>query len=529
VNLDLLGFLLVIVIAFALTARCTIFSGAQARRMKWRARMRMRPGPGFATIAELYVRWGRWSAWHHGRWARPSMRWRRRAITPATEYAVRLGRGPLFRTCWARKEDQTIVIAPPRIRKSQLLADRIINHPGPALVTESRPDIYTATAGFRHRRGPVEMFNPELVAGLPSTFRWAITDGCDNPGEAYRRASDLVGAVADTGEMRWWVEKSASALAAAMHCAGLLGDDMAAVWAWSNHSYDGLISHAASLPGVSDELISALTELERPGKTADSIRITMSKALQWLGIPEIRAIVTGRAAVPYDVGAFTDSCGTIYMLAPGGDNSPEAPLFRCFGGYVHRQAKMHAQTMPARKLDPGLLFAIDELHLMPVDLPHWMADSAGSNVEVVAVIHSTGQLEDKYGKAGERTVWSTAGTKIFLPGITDTDTLKAVSMLGGTMPHGEARENPCIPVEFLTRLPDLRALVFRMNLTPTVVKFRPVFSRIGVRLHGLPPPPVLHADPATIEIPATLNGHRPTPPTWPTAPLPATDDDESAA
>ena len=95
-----------------------------------------------------------------------------------------------------------------------MLGDRVIDHPGAVLVTESRPDIYTATAGYRARLGPIEVFNPENVSGIPSTFTWGMTIGCEDPAEAIRRAANLVGAVANTGEMAWWVEKSAAALAA---------------------------------------------------------------------------------------------------------------------------------------------------------------------------------------------------------------------------------------------------------------------------------------------------------------------------
>ena len=174
-----------------------------------------------------------------------------------------------------------------------MLGDRVIDHPGAALVTESRPDIYTATAGYRARLGPIEVFNPENVSGIPSTFRWGMTIGCEDPAEAIRRAADLVGAVANTGEMAWWVEKSAAALAAGMHAAALLGGDMGDVWAWSNGYGTGTVEDARAHPAASLELFGALAELDRPGKTADSIRLTMSKALTWLAIPDIRAMVTG--------------------------------------------------------------------------------------------------------------------------------------------------------------------------------------------------------------------------------------------
>jgi hypothetical protein len=479
--------LLALALVVAISARLTGFSSHRVRRMRWRIMVRLRPGPGFATLAELAVRWSRTAALRHGRRARPSMRLHHRITSRTTAYAIRLGRAQYGHRIYARAEDQTIILSLPRSGKSGLLGDRVIDHPGAALVTESRPDIYAATAGYRVRLGPLEVFNPENVSGIPSTFTWGMTIGCEDPAEAIRRATDLVGAVANTGEMAWWIEKSAAALAAGMHAAALLGGDMGDVWAWSNGYGAGTVDDARDHPAASLQLFGSLAELDRPGKTADSIRLTMSKALTWLAIPDIRAMVTGPTAAPFDVGAFTDARGTIYMLAPGGDGAPCAPLFRCFASYVHRAARHHGLAQPHRKLDPGLLFALDELHLCPVDLPAWLADSAGKGIQIAAVVHSTGQLRDKYDEHGASTVWSTAGTKIFLPGIHDTTTLEDVSKLCGTLGHGDNAER-VMPPELLARLPDWHALIISANRAPVVIRFRPSWRRLEARFGRAPKP-----------------------------------------
>jgi type IV secretion system protein VirD4 len=500
--LILIGLALVITLA----AKVTLFSGHRVRRMRWRIMFWLRPGPGFASFAELGVRWSCLAALWHGRRARPSMRIHHRLASRTTAYAIRLGRAQYGKRVFARAEDQTIILSLPRSGKSGMLGDRVIEHPGAALVTESRPDIYTATAGYRARLGPVEVFNPENVSGIPSTFRWGMTIGCQDPAEAIRRATDLVGAVAD-GEMAWWVEKSAMALAAGMHAAALIGGDMGDVWAWTSGYGTAALDDARQHPAASMELFGALAELDRPVKTADSIRLTMSKALTWLAIPEIRAMVTGPAAAAFDVGQFTDNRGTIYMLAPGGDGAPCAPLFRCFASYVHRASRHHGLAQPHRKLDPALLFALDELHLCPVDLPAWLADSAGKGIQVAAVVHSVGQLRDKYGEHGADTVWSTAGTKIFLPGIHDPDTLDDISRLCGEAGTGDSKQR-VMPPELLTRLPDWRALVLSVNRSPVVIKFRPSWRRLAVRAGRAPAQPSFTATATITDITHRLTALR---------------------
>jgi hypothetical protein len=205
-----------------------------------------------------------------------------------------------------------------------------------------------------------------------------------------------------------------------------------------------------------------------------------------MAVPPIREMVTGPAARPFNVARFTAGNGTIYMMADG-ENSPAAPLFRCFTDYVHRSAGLYGLSMPHRKLDPGLLVAIDELHACPVDLPSWLADSAGKGIQVVAVVHSTGQLRTKYGEHGADTVWSTAGTKLFLPGIHDAKTLEDLSKLCGTVRIGDQDER-VMPPEMLRMLPDWCALVIRSNMFPVVVRFRPAWRRLDARLGRRPLP-----------------------------------------
>ena len=513
---------LAVVAVMSVTARRTVFSRQQWRRMKWKTILRLRPNDGFASLPEVWFRWGRAGALHFGRRARPGLGFWRRLSSRTVRYAHRLGRAQYYRRVYASLEHQVLRLAPPRKGKTGHISDRVMDHQGACLVHETRPDTYFATAGHRNLLGPIETFNPDNLGGIPSTFKWAMTAGCADPAEAFYRAADLVGAVADHGEMQWWSEKARGVLAAAVHAAGLptetdalaakaigagmqaavlAGADMGAVWEWA-FGDDSLIRAVHGHPGASKPLFGALSELNRQGKTADSIRITMSKSLEWLAIDSLRAMVTGPGTRPFNVPAWLDGRGTIYMISPGDEESPSAPLFRCFTGYVHRQAKRHALLQPGRRLDPGALFALDELHKCPINLPSWLADSAGFGIQIDTVVHSTGQLLDKYGPAGLNTVWNTTGIKIFYGGIHDGDTLKKVSLLGGTMPGGEASGNPCIPVEYLTRLPRWRALIINDDLCPVVIKFRPVWRRTRHRLGLYTRPPQLHA-----AVPAAANGH----------------------
>ena len=104
----------VLVLLAALFLRFTAFSGDRIRAIRWRIRLRLHPGPGFASVGELWFRWSRHAAISHGRRARPGLRFRHRLRSRTTDYAVRLGRGQWFRRAYARMEDQVLVMAAQR-------------------------------------------------------------------------------------------------------------------------------------------------------------------------------------------------------------------------------------------------------------------------------------------------------------------------------------------------------------------------------------------------------------------------------
>ena len=83
---------------------------------------------------------------------------------------------------------------------------------------------------------------------------------------------------------------------------------------------------------------------------------------------------------------------------------------------------------------------------------------------------------------------------MLLGSISDPDTLERASKLCGTGREGDGKE-PVVPPELLRQLPDWRALVIRMNLSPVVVKVRPAWRRLAYRLgrHPLPVPAYLPA------------------------------------
>jgi hypothetical protein len=508
-----------VLLAAALFYHCVLSRRAaarnRARALRWRVKLRLRPGPGYASLAELMFRWSRAAAFFHGSRARPGLPFWARLTCRTTRYAVRLGRAQYGRRVFARMEDQVLVLAPQRTGKSGLIADRILDHPGAVLATSTRADLYGTTAAWRARLGQVHVFNPQRVGNVASTLRWDMLGPCRDLVMARRMATWLTGGTADSGHgnIEWFEQKGEVALAGLLFAAAVTGRTISDVFRWVQ-----LDGHQAAVRALSDygtpEMLAVVRRMLADNRTSGSVRDTIELSLAWAAIPELAEAVTPELGdVVFDVDDFARRCGTLYMIASGDENSPLTPLFRALASYVHYQAGMTGTRTRAGRLDPPLLMALDEVAVIcPVDLPAMLADSAGKGIMIMPVVHSVNQLEDRWGKAGGGTIWDTCGTKLLLPGISHAGTLEDVSQLCGTItteadPRG--RDVRVVPPELLRTLPDWRALVVRMNLSPVVVKFRPVWKRPGRRapLRWLVGQPVL-------------------PPTWSarTVPLPVLDD-----
>ena len=134
--------------------------------MRLRARLRLHPGPGHATVFELWLRWGRLAAARRARRSCPSLLRRERLLRPS-QTSVLVARAHYGHALRVPVEEHVLYIAPPRAGKTGALAEIIARHPGPAVVTSTRGDLYELTAAVRACRGPVYVFNPQRLAAAP--------------------------------------------------------------------------------------------------------------------------------------------------------------------------------------------------------------------------------------------------------------------------------------------------------------------------------------------------------------------------
>jgi len=461
---------------FALFVRATLFSSLQVRKMRWRTRMRLRPGPGFASHWEITIRWGFLAALYHGKRYRPDMSLWQRLIRPVTDYSIRLGRTQGFRRIFARGEDMVGIIAPQRTNKSGILADQIWSHPGAVVSVTTRADIFRNTVAKRAQLGPVDVFNPEGVGGVPSTFRVDIISECVDPDIALRTAAALVGPSEDAGDMSFWLSKAVNALAALLHAAALLGRDVDSVLLWASRMATHEVRTAATLPAAVPQLLAHAAELDRDSKSSDSVRMTLNRSLAWVSVPCLRDMVAGEDLRLFDAAEWVRSRGTVYFIASG-EGSTSEPLFRAVVEKLYRDCVHAGSLTPYGRLPVPPLFALDEVtQTCSVPLNLWLATAAGSGCSIRFVVHTPAQLVARYGKPTADAIWALAGTKVILGGNSDIELAQAISDLCGH--YGDEKSEKVVPVAYLRQLPESRALVISGPRSPIAVKVRPVWRRM---------------------------------------------------
>jgi len=496
----------------------------RVRYMRLRLRLRLHPGAGHASLAELWLRWGRLAAFRSSGRSRRRLTFWQRALGPVSGYSIVIGRAHYRHALRMPLDEHAIVTSPPRAGKTGWLASVILRYPGPVVSTTTKHDMFALTSGVRAQRGPVHVFNPQNIGNAPSTFRWNPIDGCDDPATAIRRADAFALSVSQHGveDATFWASKASDYLRAYFHAAALAGLDLTAVarWVTGTGSTDAETILASAGTGTGWQWASQLAELRgQANRTAQTIRMTMSRAMAFLADPALAASVQPGGGSGFSIGAFLQEAGTLYLIAETrGEDSPVAPLFACLTTEIHYFAALAGSHMPGSRLDPPLLLALDEVtQICPVPVPSWLADSGGKGIQVITVAHGEAQLRGRWGADGARVILDTSAIKIWLPGISDPRTLETASLLcGDTAMHEHNEEwtsrHPVMTPDMIRQLPASRALVIRGGYSPVIAKLRmawtdPVYRRAR-RLHHDIAALAPAAEPAPVET-------RPLPPITP--------------
>jgi type IV secretory pathway TraG/TraD family ATPase VirD4 len=395
---------------------------------------------------------------------------------------------------WSSIEDVTLRLGGPRTGKTGEIACRLLDAPGAVIATSTRTDLCDLTADVRSRIGPVTIFNPSGLAGLPTSIKFNPVAGCEDIALATHRASDLLAPSTHGGfgaDRDFWSGQAERVLRCLLHAAALGDRPMRDVLSWvADPDRAGDVRRLlrkSPVPTVEDDAAQFLGTNDR---TRSSICATMMPALRWLSDPAAADVAQGDG---FDVAAFLRARGTLYLL--GTDDATVAPLLTAFTGHIAREARALAAHQPGGRLDPPLTLVLDEAALIcPIPLDRWTADMGGRNITIHIAAQSRAQLRQRWGDTGAAAILNNAATVLIFGGTRDPGDLAAYATLAGERieevrtQDGSGRTAsisyrrvPILTPAQIAQLPAGRVVAIRRGLRPVIGTTRMAWERPDVR------------------------------------------------
>jgi type IV secretion system protein VirD4 len=417
---------------------------------------------------------------------RPSLaglRWWSRWRVPLLSYATPLctvGR----RTVWTSCQESTVRIGAPGTGKTAELACRVLDAPGGIVVTSTAADLFELTATLRARRGPVAVFNPSGLGGIPSDLRWSPLAGCRDPETAARRAADLMGPPPPKGsEGERWADQGRRVLAVFLHAAALGGHRIRDVAAWvANADANGktILTALAESPRAAEMYRAAEQAISLNPRTRDGVMLAAAPALAWVTQPTAALVGDPDGPAQFAVADLIDHAGALYLL--GDDNGTLAPLMGALVAEIVHQARAAAASRPAGRLDPGLTLALDEIALTcPIPIDRWMAELRKRNIVAHVAAQGLAQLRQRWTADGASMILTCAAAVLVFGGCKDPGDLDLFSKLAGTRDDKLDRQVPVIPIPMLAGLANHRVMLVRRGMPVALARTPVAWNRRDVR------------------------------------------------
>lgn len=415
---------------------------------------------------------------------------------------------------WMSCERSLLVVGPPGSGKGLHIAiNAILDAPGPVITTSTKPDNLKATLTARQTSGPVAVFDPQGMLGndFAPLAAWDPVEGCEDPMRAATRAEALAAntGIGDASENRIWRQHAKTVLETALHAAALQGEtiDTAYVWMQSQHSlrkaHSILEDHPDACP-TWDERLRGIIDNPDP-RFVGSVMSVVAAAVAPLALPVVRAALTPTPTRP----AFTSesllaSSGTLYALATDRGAAAASGLVSALIEDVAYVARRIAARSPGGRMDPPVLFLLDECaNVAPIpSLPALLADGRGQNLTVIPIFQALAQVRSRYGDDDASTVFSASQLKLILGGTDDAEDLRDLSSLvgerddwysttsrsahaiafdSGASTSTSLRKVPILPPDAIRAIPFGSAVLLLSQAEPMALRMRPWTARPDAR------------------------------------------------
>ncbi len=340
----------------------------------------------------------------------------------------------------ADPEHAVLVLGPPRSGKtSGVIIPAIVAHPGPAISTSTKGDVFQATRDARGGEGDLWWFDPSGDTPAPAGCRslsWSPVTAAATWDGALLMATAMATAAPQArgngnGDSHW-IERAGTLLAPLLHAAALGGLGIADVHRWvlrQDLNACGLLleEHLATIANDVLVGIAQTADKERSG-----IFSTAAGVLAAYNAEGPRRV----AADPnFDAAEFVRGAHTIYIVAPAHKQRLTAPLVVGLLEEIRHATYERAAAIAAGHALRGypVLFALDEAaNIAPIhDLPAMISEGGGQGAHIMACFQDLSQVRGRWGADVADGFLSLFQTKVILPGIGDTRTLESLSVAIG--------------------------------------------------------------------------------------------------
>ena len=394
---------------------------------------------GFASAAQLRQEASVSAARRRAPQTRPSLAGGGQRLAPSDVgyplgYAV-----PGGMALWPSWEASLRLVAPPGEGKTfRALVPILRQHPGPALATSTKADLYELSAVARGRLGPVFALDPDSLVPGAERARWSPVAGCERSETAERRAAALLAATGEDADVQngaFFRDSARDLLKAYLHAAAIAGLDVRAVLDWSRRPEDTtptdiLLSSPGAAPGWGD-----LVELHTTGaaETTSGVLRYVARALACLSHDAVVADCCPGPGQELDIERLLAANGTLYLMGKGSRLGAIAPLITALADEVFDCAERMAAQAPARRLDPPLLGLLDEApSIAPVPgLPELLADGRGRGIVLVYAMQSFSQAVTRWGAQKAETMGNATSITAVLGGLTSPNDLSDLERICG--------------------------------------------------------------------------------------------------
>lgn len=430
-----------------------------------------------------------------------------------TSVGWRIGRStvPTGVELWQPWDRTAGVIGPQGSGKTlDLLTPALLQAPGAALVTLTKPDDLLLTITARQQRGPVAVLDPFGAApGLPELI-WDPIDGCIDATVAEKRAKAFcAGTIKNGGSngdsaARFYAAEAAKVIQCYFHAAALAGLTLDDVLGWAANprtaSLPGEIlrSHPYAEPNWYGLLAGAMSNADE--RTSGNTKSTVDQALGLFATSDRRQrCVPGPSRPAMDIAELIRNNGTIYLLGREDPYVSASPLMTAIAEHVLDTALQLAHTGGHGRLCPPMLACLDELpSTAPIPtLATRMANERALGVSFIWASQTWRQLVRVFGEQQARAIKDLTNTLVIFGGSKDAAFNKEISDLLGTRritrrnhQHGSHRsisthgeDIPVLRPEELRELPTRSALLVAENGKPILARLtRAIDGTRGRRL-----------------------------------------------